>query len=287
MPSFDVLRVLDDPESPDVRRGFVLIAVPRSPAAPHAVLINNALRYPRRNGSTTRYMSEPEVAAAYRDRLQGAEQQGQRIEQVEREALDRIDRTDRSWLVITLVPDLAGSLDITEATYDRFRQNTLAQQPMIVPSGWTYGRARVGRRRLLADSGLDSPLAQHVSLDLHADGAGSWGIELNDISRDRNPDVPTSWTVSDEVISLAGISGTLRLAQHARDGAGAGGNVVVRAALVPAQGASVQIGHDRFGIAEPRGQVAVQDEVVLAEVVAALENVAAPGSPLIATAAAR
>ena len=30
--------------------GFIVIAVPRSPAAPHAVLVNEALRYPRRNG---------------------------------------------------------------------------------------------------------------------------------------------------------------------------------------------------------------------------------------------
>jgi hypothetical protein len=52
--------------------GFFLIAVPRSPSAPHAVLINEALRYPKRNGSTTRYLSEPEVAASYRDRLTGA-----------------------------------------------------------------------------------------------------------------------------------------------------------------------------------------------------------------------
>lgn len=51
--------------------GFVVIAVPRSPQAPHAVLVNESLRFPKRNGSTTRYLSEAELAAAYRDRLAG------------------------------------------------------------------------------------------------------------------------------------------------------------------------------------------------------------------------
>ena len=48
--------------------GFYLIAVPPSPTRPRAVHVNEALRYPKRNGATTRYLSEPEVAAAYRDR---------------------------------------------------------------------------------------------------------------------------------------------------------------------------------------------------------------------------
>lgn len=69
LPVFDVLPI-EDPGMPG--QGFLLIAVARSPSAPHAVLVNDGFRYPRRNGATTRYLSEPEVATAYRDRFAAA-----------------------------------------------------------------------------------------------------------------------------------------------------------------------------------------------------------------------
>jgi hypothetical protein len=72
LPVFDVVRV-EDPARPG--HGLVLIAVPRSQLAPHAVIVNDGLRYPRRNGATTRYLSEPEVAAAYRERFAAAQRQ--------------------------------------------------------------------------------------------------------------------------------------------------------------------------------------------------------------------
>jgi predicted HTH transcriptional regulator len=68
LPAFDVRQVHDPARN---GHGFLLIAVPRSPDAPHAVLINDGLRFPKRNGTTTTYLSEPEVAAAYRDRFIG------------------------------------------------------------------------------------------------------------------------------------------------------------------------------------------------------------------------
>ncbi len=94
-----------------------MIAVPRSPAAPHAVLVNEALRYPRRNGATTRYLSEPEVAAAYRERLAGARRQSTRISEVQREALERLNPEGLPWVVVTLVPDLPGDPDRVAVTW--------------------------------------------------------------------------------------------------------------------------------------------------------------------------
>ena len=51
MPVFDINLV---PQADSTTRGYYVIAVPRSPSAPHAVLINDALRFPKRNGTTTR-----------------------------------------------------------------------------------------------------------------------------------------------------------------------------------------------------------------------------------------
>lgn len=68
VPLFDVRMVAD---GGDARRGFVIIAVERSAAAPHAVAVGTNLRYPRREGTITRYLTEPEVADAYRTRWPG------------------------------------------------------------------------------------------------------------------------------------------------------------------------------------------------------------------------
>jgi len=48
-PQFDVIAC----PGTDPADGFYLIAVPRSTQGPHAALVNDALRFPRRKGSTT------------------------------------------------------------------------------------------------------------------------------------------------------------------------------------------------------------------------------------------
>jgi len=47
-------------------RGFYLLLAEPSPFRPHAVLVNGGLRYPRRDGTITRYLTEAEVADMYR-----------------------------------------------------------------------------------------------------------------------------------------------------------------------------------------------------------------------------
>ena len=119
MPVIDVIRA-EDPVWPG--HGFVLIAVPRSPLAPHAVLVNEGLRYPRRNGATTRYLSEPEVAAAYRERLAAAGRQADRARDTEADALARLSTAeDQVWVVTSLVPDLAGELAMGQAALSAAR----------------------------------------------------------------------------------------------------------------------------------------------------------------------
>ena len=119
MPVIDVMRV-EDPARPG--HGLVLIAVPRSPLAPHAVIVNEGLRYPRRNGATTRYLSEPEVAAAYRERFAAAHRQADRAREIEADALDRLAvADDQVWVVTSLVPDLPGELVIDQAALSAAR----------------------------------------------------------------------------------------------------------------------------------------------------------------------
>ena len=142
MPAFDIIRV-EDPAS--AGRGFVLIAVARSPLAPHAVLVNEGLRYPRRNGATTRYLSEPEVAAAYRERFAGVHRQSDRAREIEADALRRLSTTDdQVWVVTSLVPDLAGELALDQAALSTARTELGGQRPLILP-GLSWGQISIGR----------------------------------------------------------------------------------------------------------------------------------------------
>jgi hypothetical protein len=161
---------------------------------------------------------------------------------------------------------------------------------LLLRAGVTFQRISVGRRRLLADGTMDqSPRAKYSSLELHTDGAGTFGLWMYDMTEGRltaGLTKPAHQVLDDELIALAVISALLRLAQHAQDRAAAGGNALLRAALIPASNAdSIKIGHARnHGFAESRSQTAVR-EAVAAEAVAALDHLASLGTPLIATAA--
>jgi predicted HTH transcriptional regulator len=67
--AFEIHRVRDDPDA--AGNGFFLLVVPPSAARPHSVQKGVDLRFPRRDGALTRYMTESEVAQLYRDRLPG------------------------------------------------------------------------------------------------------------------------------------------------------------------------------------------------------------------------
>lgn len=314
IPTFDILTVLEDAnESVETRRedatgdagvidqpsghGFILIAVVRSLSSPHAVLINDALRYPRRNGSTTRYLSEPEVAAAYRDRIAGASRQRERLDEVESEALLRLDLSGPPWLVVSLTPDLPGDLLITHGVYTSFQRRMTGASPTFIPIGIAFTRARVGRHRLLADGTRDnSSYAAWTSLELHDDGAGVFGVSVVDFSEHRRPskdvvlpnDMQPSRLASDESITLGVLSGLMQIAQHARDLTAAGGNAAVRVRLVCGIGERLEIGHNRsmgFGDSRSRHVVGDGGSSAMAETGAALDDLAEPGAPLVATAA--
>jgi hypothetical protein len=64
-PSFEVTFVRESETDPD---GVIVVAVPPSPLAPHEV----GGRFPRRDGTTTTYLSEPEIERLYRLRRHGS-----------------------------------------------------------------------------------------------------------------------------------------------------------------------------------------------------------------------
>jgi hypothetical protein len=186
------------------------------------------------------------------------------------------------------VPDLPGELALSRDVFQLFAQQTIGSRAAIVEVGTQYQRANVGRRRLLADGAMhDSPLARWVTVELHSDGAGVYGLMVPDLNMPNRTDVPNLPRLAlDESIVVAILSGLLHLARHARDRTAAGGNAVVRAQLLPVSDARpMAIGHTRGFGTEARSRP-VTDAPSPAESVAALDDLAQPGPELVIVAAA-
>lgn len=291
MPALDVIPVIEDRAT---SRGFILLAVPRSPSAPHAVLINDGLRYPRRNGATTRYLSEPEVATAYRDRLRGFAMQQERIGNIEDLARAKLGGGD-PWLLLSIVPDLEGEARINEVSFRNFQQTISGSSAAVVDVGVTYCRASVGRRCFHADDRYgDEPGPHRTALQLHSNGAGTYALRLHDVSR-RAADPPSNpgdlgdpLLILDEWLSLGVLSGLLKLGDHAQNRAAAGGNVVVRAQIIGADTKAMGIAHMRahsgaFAELRTRTPIIISDPP--AEVAVSLDSIATPNADLVAAAA--
>jgi hypothetical protein len=288
MPYLDILLMPDS--SLGDGRGFLILAVPRSVAAPHAVLVNDALRYPVRNGATTRYLSEAEVATAYRRRLAGVANQEQRLAELEAIAQDSLERDDAR-ILVALVPDLAGDMTIAPETYAAFQIRMVGTPITIVPTFATVGRTGVGQRCFLADDAAQRGApARTGAMRFATDGSGTFAHRLHHISNGQQGrrglgegDTRLVW---DELLVLAVLSGLHRLGHHARDQAAAGGHASVRVTLDP-RDRSTEIGHTRhYGVAESRSTRAIDRPVQSDPVSVPLDTLATPGPDLMAITAA-
>lgn len=297
MPVVDILTVPEPATGvgdDDTQQGFIVVAVPRSPGAPHAVLINDGLRFPVRNGATTRYLSEPEVATAYRNRFASAQRQGQRIVEVEREAISRLAIDDNyAWVIVSLVPDLPGDMILQDAF--KAWEMEIRRRPTITNEGVGINRTRVGRRRLLADGTSNyAAESRFISLELHTDGSGAFALSVSKLGARRataqrggEPEDSGRQVVTDEGIAAGIVSGLLQLGRHARDRAAAGGTALIRAQLHPVgESRPTTIGHTRFyGMGETRTGEQYQVRADPAEAAAAVDDLAQPGPALIEAAA--
>jgi hypothetical protein len=295
-PSFDVVPIREnvqaanDSASPSTAtRGFIAIAVARTLAGPHAVLVNEGFRFPRRNGTTTRYLSEPEVAAAYRERFLGFSDQTGRAAAIEEQAIARLERDVEPWLVVSLVPDVAGSFEIDPAAMRLVKDQTIGRHAAVINTGVTYRRVTLGRRRVLVDATMVSaPKAHRASLELHTNGCATYALQLHWLTGHGGTasPPPTSHLVDDEHLVVACLSGLLQTARHARDRAAAGGNAVIRVSLVQAVDIGrVELGYRRNGFADALGPFSVGGSPATAESVVSLEAIANPGVDLVSVAA--
>ena len=107
-------------------KGHVLIAVPGSAIAPHAVRMTSRPQYSfaRRLGRTTAWLEESEIAALYRDRFRLAEEHRGRVLKVlevgsEWRRRVRPGAADRVWLEVALVPSVPAERFVDSAHISR------------------------------------------------------------------------------------------------------------------------------------------------------------------------
>lgn len=225
------IRRIDHPNEPD--QGFYVLIVPPSAMAPHAVRKDRDLRYPRRDGTTTRWLSESEVADAYRDRFRIAADQGARADRLVRELFQEIDPEDDPWIVVSLVPTQAANevqndterVGAVELWARRFSGNNLLTGFL----GNAVPQTRVRARRIaLTDHYAGNSLPNQRYAELYTDGAGAAALRLcGEPFGDGEPvgiyNVDVIWSTA-QCLSV--------LAQHATFNAGAFGDALVEMRLI-------------------------------------------------------
>jgi hypothetical protein len=226
------IRVLESTDQPG--QGIVLIAVPRSLLAPHAVFREkddlHRMFWPVRSGSVTRYLDETELADFYRTRFAGTAAQSARLDTVQAEGWLRLGGAP-AWLAISLVPALPGEVrptDRANRALDLTQQWALQQpwEEQAIP-GWLRQRASVtvGVRRAILPRGRDWQ-SDRLHLELHDDGAGYGAVLCGDYDAAQvNIAVPL------RQLALDSLWLTSLLAEHARD-AGAAGEALLAAELI-------------------------------------------------------
>jgi hypothetical protein len=166
--------------------GFYVLEVERSVEAPHAVRVGNALRYPRRDGASTRWLSESEVADAYRNRFRAAAARVAVLDTVESEGLDGLSGIGREpddvRLIMSVVPDVDGTLQMLHSTPQQLAREVSSTTPAFGRRGsffeQTAFQGRTGLRRVvLFQGGFDRP-ADPCYLQLHTSGATFASLEV-------------------------------------------------------------------------------------------------------------
>ncbi|MFF9409817.1 helix-turn-helix domain-containing protein [Streptomyces anandii] len=215
--------------------GFLLLAVPRSPSGPHAVtapptkLSRDALRYPRRGSSKTEWLTETDVATAYRARYTAAAERDERLIDVEADLVHALADRDTPHLIVALTPEAPGDMVIDSARFARYQEELGSTELYLGHGHRTFTRPTVGPRRLIVTEGAGDRSAR---AELHRDGSGGLGLTLYaHSSRLTGREVDLQFAEPGEVVYQL-LCALPFLADHARDRAAASGTALVNAVLV-------------------------------------------------------
>lgn len=242
--------------SGDPAVGCLLVLVPGSSAAPHAVLKDTDLRYPVRDGAGKRWMREPEVADRYRSRFVRAAGRLERASSIEAKLAKRIRDEVSAWLTISIAPIMEGRTDVSFAGRDEmitWLRHVVGGGPPFYGYQDLAQTVSTGFRSYLAGS-VDQG-SQYALAELHSDGAGAAATWIGEpdhqqwAAQDSDEGLPRF--IADAGLAIA-IVGTLHLLGNFAARCGATGMTNVLASIH--SGGETILGNRRFhGLAEKMG----------------------------------
>jgi Schlafen, AlbA_2 len=157
--------------------GYYLIAVPRSIDAPHGVTLGpgdrrRSMFWPVRNGTSTRFLHEAELATRYRNRFVLIQSQIDRLSDLHEQGASRREAGQITSLTldIALAPGMAGSRSLigeSPTIQDFFGSNRAGLKALGIAPDLSNARVIPVRRRLRIETA-------RCRLELHGDGA-VWG----------------------------------------------------------------------------------------------------------------
>jgi len=249
VPRFDIHRV---PESDGATTGFYLIAVPRSSDAPHAVRVNDALKYARRDGARTRWLSESEVADAYRSRFQQAASQVERLDQIFREGVAALETDETAWLAVAISPLSPGQIEIGQRTINEARTKWTGAWSGGMQFGHSLFHAAgvnvaAGVGRVIMAVGRNAGgRSRWGHAELYQDGAGFVASPLWSLGPSELPNRDII-QIDDEQLVNAGLSAVRFLVEHATTHCGAVGDAIAQAQIVVSGLRECWLVHSRQG----------------------------------------
>lgn len=154
--------------------GIGIVAVPRTPNAPHAAVNGTRLTYPVRRSKVTDYMSESEVADRYRNRFEMARSDQDRAQAITELARPNLARANTTWVTVAFVPSLPGDLPLSAAEPRAALDLVFGWQDEMVlePNQRRNFSERVRRKRIVVTSDAASLLSQYQHHELWLDGSG-------------------------------------------------------------------------------------------------------------------
>jgi hypothetical protein len=154
--------------------GFLLISVPASARAPHAVAEpgGNAFSWPIRIGSQTTFLTEPELANAFRTRASRIEDERSRLVGLMADGIEKLG-CEEPWLILGLVPAAPpSSMPVDRGTVRDYSAWLDARHVQPICRQIDLGLGRAGPRRVIFRQWNAPGAAISNYLELHTDGVG-------------------------------------------------------------------------------------------------------------------